>query len=93
MTVGQNIETVPVLKGWSKSRRRERAEELLELVRMKPSEFIDKYPNELSGGQCQRVGVARALGVDPPILLMDEPFGAIDPINRVELQSEFLKIQ
>jgi osmoprotectant transport system ATP-binding protein len=93
MTVGQNIETVPVLKGWSKSRRRERAEELLGLVRLKPSEFIDKYPAELSGGQRQRVGVARALGADPPILLMDEPFGAIDPINRVELQSEFLKIQ
>jgi len=93
MTVGQNIETVPVLKGWSKAQRRKRAEELLELVRMKPSEFIDKYPNELSGGQRQRVGVARALGADPPILLMDEPFGAIDPINRVELQSEFLKIQ
>ena len=93
MTVGQNIETVPVLKGWSKLRRRERAEELLELVRLKPSEFIDKYPNELSGGQRQRVGVARALGADPSILLMDEPFGAIDPINRVELQNEFLKIQ
>ena len=93
MTVGQNIETVPVLKGWSKADRRRRAEELLELVRMDPAEFIDKYPNELSGGQRQRVGVARALGADPPILLMDEPFGAIDPINRVELQSEFLKIQ
>lgn len=93
MTVGQNIETVPTLKGWSKAQRRKRAEELLELVRMSPSEFMDKYPNELSGGQRQRVGVARALGADPPILLMDEPFGAIDPINRVELQSEFLKIQ
>ena len=93
LTVGENIETVPVLKGWSKSQRRERAEALLELVRMKPSEFINKYPNELSGGQRQRVGVARALGADPPVLLMDEPFGAIDPINRVELQSEFLKIQ
>ncbi|MFC2043851.1 betaine/proline/choline family ABC transporter ATP-binding protein [Chloroflexota bacterium] len=93
MTVGQNIETVPALKGWSRTERRQRAEELLELVRLNPSEFIDKYPNELSGGQRQRVGVARALGADPPILLMDEPFGAIDPINRVELQSEFLKIQ
>jgi len=93
MTVGQNIETVPALKGWAKAERRRRAEELLELVRMNPNEFIDKYPNELSGGQRQRVGVARALGADPPILLMDEPFGAIDPINRVELQSEFLKIQ
>ena len=93
MTVGQNIETVPALKGWDKARRRQRAEELLELVRLNPGEFIDRYPNELSGGQRQRVGVARALGADPPILLMDEPFGAIDPINRVELQSEFLKIQ
>jgi len=93
MTVGQNIETVPTLKGWNRAERRRRAEELLELVRMNPEEFIDKYPNELSGGQRQRVGVARALGADPPILLMDEPFGAIDPINRVELQSEFLKIQ
>lgn len=93
MTVGQNIETVPALKGWSKAARRERAEQLLRLVRLNPDEFIDKYPNELSGGQRQRVGVARALGADPPILLMDEPFGAIDPINRVELQSEFQKIQ
>jgi osmoprotectant transport system ATP-binding protein len=93
MTVGQNIETVPVLKGWDKVRRRQRAEELLELVRLNPTEYIDRYPNELSGGQRQRVGVARALGADPSILLMDEPFGAIDPINRVELQTEFLKIQ
>ncbi len=93
MTVRQNIETVPVLKGWPKAERSKRAEELLELVGMDSGEFIDKYPSELSGGQCQRVGVARALGVDPPILLMDEPFGAIDPITRVRLQDEFLKIQ
>jgi osmoprotectant transport system ATP-binding protein len=93
MTVGQNIETVPELKGWPKAERRQRAEKLLELVGLDSSEFIDKYPNELSGGQAQRVGVARALGADPPILLMDEPFGAIDPITRVRLQDEFLKIQ
>jgi osmoprotectant transport system ATP-binding protein len=93
MTVGQNIETVPVLKGWAKAERRARAEELLKLVEMEPTEFIDKYPSELSGGQSQRVGVARALGADPPVLLMDEPFGAIDPITRAGLQDEFLKIQ
>ena len=93
MTVGQNIETVPALKGWPKAERSKRAEELLELVGMDSGEFIDKYPSELSGGQCQRVGVARALGANPPILLMDEPFGAIDPITRVRLQDEFLKIQ
>lgn len=93
MTVGQNIETVPELKGWSKDERRKRAQELLKLVGMDPQEFIGKYPSELSGGQCQRVGVARCLGADPPILLMDEPFGAIDPITRGKLQDEFLKIQ
>ena len=93
MTVAQNIETVPALKGWPKAERSKRAEELLELVGMDSDEFTNKYPSELSGGQCQRVGVARALGADPPILLMDEPFGAIDPITRVRLQDEFLKIQ
>ena len=93
MTVGQNIGTVPALKGWPKAEQRKGAKELLELLRMDPDEFIDKYPRELSGGQRQRVGVARALGGDPPILLMDEPFGAIDPITRVELQNEFLKVQ
>ena len=93
MTVGQNIETVPLLKRWPKAERRARAEELLKLVGMDPAEFLGKYPSELSGGQSQRVGVARALGADPPVLLMDEPFGAIDPITRTGLQDEFLKIQ
>ncbi|MGD2126046.1 MAG: betaine/proline/choline family ABC transporter ATP-binding protein [Desulfobacteraceae bacterium] len=92
MSVGENIGTVPALKGWPKAKRRQRAKELLELLRLE-AEFVDRYPRELSGGQRQRVGVARALGADPPILLMDEPFGAIDPITRVDLQNEFLKIQ
>ncbi len=93
LTVAQNIATVPILKKWTKTRQRERAEELLSLVGMNPEIFMDRYPSELSGGQQQRVGVARCLGADPPILLMDEPFGAIDPITRVKLQDEFLKIQ
>ena len=93
MTVGQNIAIVPSLKHWPNAKRQERVEELLQLVGLDPLEFRDKYPSELSGGQRQRVGVARALGSDPPILLMDEPFGAIDPITRDRLQNEFLKIQ
>lgn len=93
MTVAENIATVPKLKGWSKSEARNRADELLDLMGMDPSEHMDKYPVELSGGQKQRVGVARSLGANPPIMLMDEPFGAIDPITRDKLQDEFLKIQ
>jgi len=93
LTVWQNIATVPMLKKWPKTKQHERAEELLELVGMEPDTFIDRYPSELSGGQQQRIGVARCLGADPPILLMDEPFGAIDPITRAKLQDEFLKIQ
>jgi len=93
MTVAENVGTVPSLLRWPEKKRRERVDELLELVGMDPDEFRDKYPRQLSGGQRQRVGVARALGADPPILLMDEPFGAIDPITRERLQNEFLKIQ
>ncbi|MGC9529907.1 MAG: betaine/proline/choline family ABC transporter ATP-binding protein [Candidatus Bipolaricaulaceae bacterium] len=94
MTVGQNIATVPRLLKWPKDKCRRRAAELLELVGLTPpDQFIDRFPAELSGGQRQRVGVARCLGADPPILLMDEPFGAIDPITREKLQNEFLKIQ
>ena len=93
LTVEGNIGIVPSLKKYPKNRIRQRVEELLNLVGLDPAEFRDKYPNQLSGGQRQRVGVARALGADPPILLMDEPFGAIDPITRARLQDEFLKIQ
>jgi osmoprotectant transport system ATP-binding protein len=92
-TVAENIATVPTLLKWPKEKKRKRAEELLDLVGMDPKTFIDRYPSELSGGQQQRIGVARSLGADPPILLMDEPFGAIDPITRSKLQDEFLKIQ
>jgi osmoprotectant transport system ATP-binding protein len=92
-TVGENIATVPKLLGWDKERTRARVDELLNLVSLHPDEVRDRYPAQLSGGQRQRIGVARALAVDPPVLLMDEPFGAIDPINRERLQNEFLRLQ
>ncbi|MGY1437229.1 ABC transporter ATP-binding protein [Streptomyces reniochalinae] len=92
-TVLDNTATVPHLLGWSKARRRERARELLDLVGLDPSVFGDRYPDQLSGGQRQRVGVARALAADPPVLLMDEPFGAVDPVVREHLQTEFLRLQ
>jgi osmoprotectant transport system ATP-binding protein len=93
LTVEANVATVPRLLGWDKKRQRDRAIELLELVGLEPKTFAKRYPAQLSGGQRQRVGVARALGADPPVLLMDEPFSAIDPIARTRLQDEFLRVQ
>jgi osmoprotectant transport system ATP-binding protein len=93
LSVGGNIATVPRLLGWSRDRIRARVDELLELVGLDPHDTRDRFPAQLSGGQRQRVGVARALAVDPPLMLMDEPFGAIDPINRERLQNEFLRLQ
>ncbi|MDQ6606264.1 MAG: ATP-binding cassette domain-containing protein, partial [Actinomycetota bacterium] len=92
-TVADNIATVPRLLGWDKHRTQERVHELLELIGMDPDDIGPRYPAQLSGGQRQRVGVARALAADPPLMLMDEPFGAIDPINRSRLQDEFLALQ
>ncbi len=93
LTVEQNVTVVPVLEGWERERRRRRAAELLDLVGLPPAEFGDRWPRELSGGQRQRVGIARALAVGPPVLLMDEPFGALDPITRSEVRREFQRIQ
>ena len=93
MTIEENICVVPQLLGWDMGRARRRAGELLELVTLEPAQFLKRYPKELSGGQQQRVGVVRALAADPPVMLMDEPFGAIDPINREVIQDEFLKMQ
>jgi osmoprotectant transport system ATP-binding protein len=93
MTIGDNIATVPKMLGWNRNRTAERVDELLTLVGLDPGVFARRYPKELSGGQRQRVGVARAMGADPDVMLMDEPFGAIDPINRDRLQNEFLRIQ
>lgn len=92
-TVGDNVAVVPRLVGWSKRKRRERAEELLQLVGLDPQIFADRYPRQLSGGQQQRVGVARALAADAPIILMDEPFGAVDPITRNQLQRWLRSVQ
>ena len=92
-TVGDNIATVPKLLRWDKARTRDRVQELMQLVGLDPTIYRDRYPSQLSGGQQQRVGVARALAADPPVLLMDEPFGAIDPVTRARLQQEFLGLQ
>jgi osmoprotectant transport system ATP-binding protein len=92
-TVGENVATVPRLLGWDEKRRRIRAEELLALVGLEPGRYAGRYPSALSGGERQRVGVARALAADPPVLLMDEPFGAVDPIVRERLQNELLRLQ
>jgi osmoprotectant transport system ATP-binding protein len=93
MNVAGNVGLVPGLLKWDRSRTSERVDELLDLVGLEPSEFRDRYPRELSGGQQQRVGVARALAADPPVLLMDEPFGAVDPITRARLQDELIRLQ
>jgi osmoprotectant transport system ATP-binding protein len=93
MTVGANVGTVPRLWRWDKARISARVDELLTLVGLEPREYRERYPHQLSGGQRQRVGFARALGADPPILLMDEPFGAVDRITRERLQHEFINIQ
>jgi osmoprotectant transport system ATP-binding protein len=93
MTIEENICAVPDLLGWDKKKSRKRAIELLDLVNLDPNHYLKRFPKELSGGQQQRIGVIRALAADAPVLLMDEPFGAIDPINREVIQDEFLKMQ
>jgi len=92
LTIAENVATVPVLLGWPAARVARRVDELLARVDMPPERYRDRYPRELSGGQKQRVGVARALAADPPVMLMDEPFGALDPLTRAALQDEFLRL-
>lgn len=93
LTIAENIAVVPKLLGWTKQRTAERVDELLRTVQLDPGQFAQRYPKQLSGGQQQRAGVARALAADPPVMLMDEPFGATDPITREKLQAEFLRLQ
>lgn len=93
MTIAENIMVVPKLLGWKKPKMLHRAKELMGLVGLDPGRYMNRFPKELSGGQQQRIGVIRALAADPPILLMDEPFGAVDPINRESIQDEFFQLQ
>jgi osmoprotectant transport system ATP-binding protein len=92
-TVGENVGLVPTLENWPRQRVEQQVRRLLESVGLPPGEFLSRYPRQLSGGQRQRVGVARALGADPPLLLFDEPFGAVDPVTRRELQQQFLELR
>ena len=92
-TIGENVALVPRLKGWPPDRIAARVSELLDQVGLEPAQFLDRYPRQLSGGQRQRVGVARALAAEPKLLLFDEPFGALDPVTRVELQDQFLALR
>src|SRR5215210_3313491 len=93
MTIAANIALVPRMLGWDKQRISRRVDELLEMVGLDQATYRDRYPKQLSGGQRQRIGVARAMAADPPIMLMDEPFGAVDPITRERLQDEFIRLQ